>query len=297
MVALKSKRRGSAHSSRRRLSSDHTQSSRRSLITASTHESQLWSCGGDKTDIEDDFDEFEDADRQDRLVDWIVEILADLIRQIMAHRQATHPKAFRGTRSFVVEYEDGENALDEITEIISLGGVAGAKLNFNQSISCLEADPASFFLPQKAEEQLRDYVRMVACMYRDNFFHGFEHASHVTNSVQKLLKRVVIAHREKEEAGLGEDYTSNIACDPFTQFALVFCALIHDVDHTGLSNSILVKENAHIAQLYKNRCVAEQNSLDLSWEVSCLVQKYCHDIFLFHLPLTTSSILLCNHSC
>ena len=28
-------------------------------------------------------------------------------------------------------------------------------------------------------------------MYRDNQFHNFEHATHVTSSVKKLLKRIV----------------------------------------------------------------------------------------------------------
>jgi 3'5'-cyclic nucleotide phosphodiesterase len=47
----------------------------------------------------------------------------------------------------------------------------------------------------------------------------------------------------------------------------VFCALIHDVDHTGVSNGQLVKEKAHIATLYKNKSVAEQNSIDLAWDL------------------------------
>jgi hypothetical protein len=73
---------------------------------------------------------------------------------------------------------------------------------------------------------------MIACMYRDNFFHNFEHASHVLNSVQKLLKRVMIADQEREDSHM-DSYTTIITSDPLTQFAIVFSALIHDVDHTG----------------------------------------------------------------
>jgi 3'5'-cyclic nucleotide phosphodiesterase len=58
-----------------------------------------------------------------------------------------------------------------------------------------------------------------------------------------------------------------ITSDPLTQFTVVFCALIHDVDHTGVSNGQLVKEKAHIATLYKNKSVAEQNSIDLAWDL------------------------------
>ena len=39
------------------------------------------------------------------------------------------------------------------------------------------------------------------------------------------------------------------------------------VDHTGVPNAQLIKENADIAEYYKNRSVAEQNSLDLSWRL------------------------------
>lgn len=39
------------------------------------------------------------------------------------------------------------------------------------------------------------------------------------------------------------------------------------MDHTGVPNSQLVKEKAHIAALYKNKSIAEQNSLDLAWDL------------------------------
>ena len=40
--------------------------------------------------------------------------------------------------------------------------------------------------------QLRDYVTAMAKTYRENPFHNFEHASHVTMSASKLLNRIVI---------------------------------------------------------------------------------------------------------
>jgi len=45
----------------------------------------------------------------------------------------------------------------------------------------------------------------------------------------------------------------------------VFSALIHDVDHTGAPNVQLVKEHAPVAAMYKNKSVAEQNSIDVGW--------------------------------
>ena len=109
----------------------------------------------------------------------------------------------------------------------------------------------------------------------------FEHASHVTMSVSKLLSRIVSpqdinsspANERKSEQKI-EDYawevhksTYGITSDPLTQFAVVFSALIHDVDHTGVPNATLVQENAKIAELYKQKSVAEQNSVDLAWDM------------------------------
>jgi hypothetical protein len=110
-------------------------------------------------------------------------------------------------------------------------------------------------------------------MYRDNPFHNFEHASHVTMSVSKLLSRIVAADVAPGEKNHGQgkillhmhDRTYGITSDPLTQFAVVFSALIHDVDHRGLPNFLLIKEDPELAATYKNRSVAEQNSVYLAW--------------------------------
>lgn len=86
-------------------------------------------------------------------------------------------------------------------------------------------------------QQLREYVANVAALYRCNPFHNFEHASHVTMSVVKLLSRIVVpADIDYENLGMDKiastlhDHTYGITSDPLTQFACVFSALIHDVD-------------------------------------------------------------------
>ena len=63
------------------------------------------------------------------------------------------------------------------------------------------------------------------------------------------------------------DHTFGITSDPLTQFACVFSALIHDVDHTGVPNTRLLEEAPAFSKRYRNRSVAEQNSLSLSWEL------------------------------
>ena len=92
-------------------------------------------------------------------------------------------------------------------------------------------------------------------------------------SVNKLLTRIVAPdiHIEDEkgrhEVMMGlHDYTHGITSDPLTQFGIVFSALIHDVDHRGVSNVQLAKENPSLSNLYKGKSLAEQNSIDLAWD-------------------------------
>jgi len=89
-------------------------------------------------------------------------------------------------------------------------------------------------------------------------------------SVVKLLSRIV-APSEIELASSGasslHDHTYGITSDPLIQFSTVFSALIHDVDHSGVPNAQLVKEKAPVAAAYKNLSVAEQNSLEIAFEL------------------------------
>lgn len=110
-------------------------------------------------------------------------------------------------------------------------------------------------------------------MHRDNPFHNFEHASHVMMSVSKLLSRIVapdeVLKNENTENKLAlsiHDQRYEITSDPLTQFSVVLAALIHDVDHSGVSNFQLIKENSKIATVFKNKSVAEQNSIVLAWD-------------------------------
>ena len=53
-------------------------------------------------------------------------------------------------------------------------------------------------------------------------------------------------------------------------------ALIHDVDHMGVPNSVLVKEGDPVADLYNGTSVAEQNSIDIAWDL--LMEPRFHNL-------------------
>ena len=52
-----------------------------------------------------------------------------------------------------------------------------------------------------------------------------------------------------------------------TQFAVAPSTLIHDVDHSGVPNSQLIDEKSSLAAAYRNKSIAEQNSVDLAWDL------------------------------
>lgn len=167
-----------------------------------------------------------------RLIDWSVDTLLMLLKQVVAHRMNTGAVPSVGEDFLVDNSNGGSSALDELAEIIALP-------SFNAETIARAVSPESIVLDYEVENQLREYVEGIASMYRDNPFHNFEHACHVQLSMMKLLKRVVspenISYEGKtiDVANDAHNYTYGITSDPLTQFAVVFCALIHDVDHTG----------------------------------------------------------------
>jgi hypothetical protein len=82
-----------------------------------------------------------------------------------------------------LEIEDGATVLDELQEILSLANTS----------SKLKRDPTAISLGPAVESELRDFVKTISCMYKNNPFHSFEHASHVTQFITKLISRVVVA--------------------------------------------------------------------------------------------------------
>jgi len=210
------------------------------------------------------------TEKVSRLIEWNVQVMTELLKQIVARRKAAaavsqssfakHTSIHGSEKQKMLPTEDGKMTIDEVREIIELP-------KFKASVLEKQQDPQTIELSAAVTSQLHSFVSRIAASYRQNPFHSFEHASHVSMSVRKLLSRIV-APSEYQENLTGKnmhDHTYGITSDPLTQFSCVFSALIHDVDHLGIPNSQIVKEQLPLAGVYKNQSVAEQNSVDLSW--------------------------------
>ena len=213
------------------------------------------------------------TEKHQRLVEWNVEILQRLLTQVAARRnclqeaQKATSVGSNGTPMLPSQgmRRTGATVLDEVCEIITLP-------DFNAEAVRQQVKPESIVLGTEVLEQLHEYVSGIAALYRGNPFHNFEHASHVTMSVVKLLSRIVAPSDLDFEDGRAasstlHDHTYGITSDPLTQFACVVSALIHDADHPGVPNMQLIKEHSVLAGYYKSKSIAEQNSVDLCWDM------------------------------
>ena len=207
-----------------------------------------------------------------RVVEWVCEILIKQIKKVVVVHQkcplSTHPNrngAFKG--------QEGKIFLDEVQDAIRTP-------DFNAEIAEAILDYGLVQVPEAIANDVRDYVVSIAASYKRNKFHNFEHACHVTMSVAKLLGRVaspefssvqgesVADERVRNHvAAQIHDFTHGLTSDPLASFAVVFAALIHDVDHLGISNVQLAKEKPELSEYYRNKSVAEQNSLNIAWDL------------------------------
>jgi hypothetical protein len=229
-------------------------------------------------------------EKDQRLIDWVVDQLYSVLKQIEGKRQ-THPVAVADTSGVIPQAQFSSaitTVFDEVKEVIKMPHVDPQE----EAAFQLALDPDSFELHPDVLPQLNDFVTSISTLYRNNNFHGFEHAIHVTLSVTKMMNRIVSGPMtEKLRAvapGAGEADISNIeggdgdensakdfdndfglviSADPICQFAVIFSALIHDTDHLGVSNQQLINECSHLARVYKNQSIAEQNSVNIAWDM------------------------------
>jgi hypothetical protein len=205
------------------------------------------------------------------VVDRNVSLLLPYLKKIRSRCNARRNVAQRRPRDEDTDLAMGNPIIEEARENVRMPA-------YDTRISTTMMHNDLVDLPEKVESQLRLYVSSIASTYRANEFHNVEHATYVTGTMDRMMKKITASDEPDTYMDFGgkprapeavaydlDSRTFGIASDPLSQFALMFATLVHDVDHVGVSNFQLVKEESPIASLYKNRSVAEQNSVDIAW--------------------------------
>ena len=226
------------------------------------------------------------------LVQFHYQLLSHLLQRVSNQRTSegrSHVDKSHLRHRFELTKSDSR-ILDELTEVLEVEDTMIC-LSSDSSDSAGDTDDDSMSPLSKAvKEQLKEFVSRVAQSYHPtNPFHCFEHASHVTFSAYQLLRSVVANDLPKStmDCEMTNAWShlpllcSNtgawgLSSDPLAQFAIIFSALIHDVEHVGVPNAQLAKEKPGVAAKYQNRSLAEQTSLDVAWAL--LHEAQFHDL-------------------
>lgn len=128
-------------------------------------------------------------------------------------------------------------------------------LEYRLAIAMNSTTKTDLSMNETISEEIHAYVHDICSMYNNVRFHGFEHASHVTISMNKILDTLLSSKSKSEK-------NEKIADNCVLHFILALACLIHDVKHTGKTNQMLVDTNHQLAQKFKFS-QAEQNSLEV----------------------------------
>jgi 3'5'-cyclic nucleotide phosphodiesterase len=200
-----------------------------------------------------------------KMIDWVCELLQGQIKNVISVRESKRTGK-KSWYSFSFYLDRTSTPIEEIVESIILPELSNSVCDSTMSND-------QYVLEDKVILQLHQLISMIAESYNNNPFHNFEHACHVTMSVNKLLMRVVSPDvnvdnvESSQVASHLHDYTNGIISDPITHLAIIFSAIIHDIDHRGVSNNELSREQPGLATKYKHKSVAEQNSIDIAWKL------------------------------
>ena len=99
---------------------------------------------------------------------------------------------------------------------------------------------------------MRAFASQVRAHYRPNAYHCFAHAVHVLLNAHRLLK----------------DLADPAAFPAEERFALLFAALVHDLDHPGHTNMFEIERASELSRLYNDQSVLEMHSISLAYELA-----------------------------
>jgi 3'5'-cyclic nucleotide phosphodiesterase len=209
----------------------------------------------------------DDEARLERLIDWNVDLFTHLVLDVVNCRGSLPYAQVDSFEPLAVPGQVGTGTpRDEVLEVIDFAQLPNA----THELFTNEAR-----LKPPVLEQLREFIAQIAGLYKQNPFHNFEHCGQVTMSTHNLLKQVAQCDDDDDcDDGVpshgpyyNEYCSSDIALGPLARLAIVFSALIHGVDHPGVSNAQLVQEGDILALKYHDRNVAEQNSIVVAWDL------------------------------
>jgi hypothetical protein len=122
-------------------------------------------------------------------------------------------------------------------------------------------------LTQQVVDEMRLYVQTILKGYQKVPYHNFQHCYHVSISVNKIMDMIIqpASSYNPNNADEPPPDTYGFKDDPLMQLAMLFAALVHDVEHKGIPNRQLANEDDKLAILYNDTAIAEQHSLCLSF--------------------------------
>mmetsp|Transcript_12061 Transcript_12061/g.27486 ORF Transcript_12061/g.27486 Transcript_12061/m.27486 type:complete len:1731 (+) Transcript_12061:313-5505(+) len=197
---------------------------------------------------------------KERLIHWNAAILESFLLKIVDNRLSDSPES-----AYLELFEPSEE-----DKVLSFSEPLSEKVMFPEGAYREDYYGVSSdaVIAMDARLELLEYVASIASKYNDVPFHNFDHASHVTMSASKLINKVCASYEDDEEdVARVAARTFGISADPLAQFVVVFSSLVHDVEHQGVPNAILVKEKDPLAIKYENRSVAEKRSINIAWDM------------------------------
>jgi len=205
---------------------------------------------------------------KDGLIQQNFAVLERLLMKLVLHR-STRSKKTKSTKSVLSTIDETMDSkrqkINNATKTASINDV------YNEDKKIIHA-----------KAQLLLYVKRIAELYRNVHYHNLQHATHVTLSANKLIDILLSCKYNDQKVdenadSSSEPYTAEtferylntfgISEDPLVHFALVFSALVHDVEHKGLPNAQLIQEQDKLSFVYINKSVAEQHSIAVAFSI------------------------------
>lgn len=112
-------------------------------------------------------------EKANRLIEWMIRILLTHLKNIVVHRAAVGASC-NAESDLVYVPEDGKTCLDEVEECIRMP-------KFDSNLEKItEGQAGDVEISETVVAQLTEFVSGLSSMYKNNPFHNFEHAAHVT---------------------------------------------------------------------------------------------------------------------